>query len=277
VPDPRGNTAANAEHPAAPGDGSSAYRYAAQRQEAILRALRTQGEVSAAALTDELEVTAETIRKDLIALERQGLLRRVHGGALPVDRLSFEPEVSARVEYTQEKQRIARAALDHLPAAGSVLLDAGSTVGKLVEMFPGDRPLTVFTNTLPAALALVTRPNLTVYALGGRLRGRTLATVEGWATQALAEVNVDVAFLGTNAISVERGLTTPDPAEAAIKRLMLGCARQRILLADSSKAGRISLCQHASLSDIDILITDTGLSAADAAAIRAAGPLVEQA
>jgi DeoR family fructose operon transcriptional repressor len=253
-----------------------AYRYAAQRQEAILRTLRTRGEVSAAALAQELEVTAETIRKDLIVLERQGLLRRVHGGALPVDRLSFEPEVSARLDYAQEKQRIARAALDHLPAAGSVLLDAGSTISQLVELFPGDRPLTVFTNTLPSALALVTRPNLTVYSLGGRLRGRTLATVDGWAAQALAETNVDVAFLGTNAISVERGLTTPDPAEAAVKRLMPGCARQRILLADSSKVGQVSLCQHARLSDIDILITDTGISAADAAAIQAAGPIVEQ-
>jgi DeoR family fructose operon transcriptional repressor len=267
----------SADRPALAGDGSRAYRYAAQRRDAILRALRVRGEVSAAALTEELEVTAETIRKDLIVLERQGLLRRVHGGALPVDRLSFEPEVSARLECAREKQRIARAALGHLPAAGSVLLDAGSTIGRLAEMFPGDRPLTVFTNTLPVALALVTRPNLTVYALGGRLRGRTLATVEGWAAQALAEVNVDVAFLGTNAISVERGLTTPDPAEAAVKRLMLGCARRRVLLADSSKVGGISLCQHASLSDIDLLITDTGISAADAAAIQAAGPIVEQA
>lgn len=265
------------ERPAVPGEGTSVYRYAAQRQEAILRALRSRGEVNAAALSEELDVTSETIRKDLIVLERQGLLRRVHGGALPVEGLSFEPEVSARLGYAREKQRIAQAALGHLPAAGSVLLDAGSTMTKLAEIFPGDRQLTVFTNTIPIALALVTRPNLTVYAVGGRLRGRTLATVEGWAAQALAEINVDVAFLGTNAISVERGLTTPDPAEAAVKHLMLGCAQKRILLADSSKIGKISLCRHASLSDIDILITDTGIAAADAAAIRAAGPIVEQA
>lgn len=265
------------ERPAVAGDGASAYRYAAQRQEAILRELRGRGQVSAAALSEELEVTGETIRKDLIVLERQGLLRRVHGGALPVEGLSFEPEVSARLDYAKEKQRIARAALDHLPAAGSVLLDAGSTITKLAEMFPGDRQLTVFTNTLPIALALVTRPNLTVYTIGGRLRGRTLATVEGWATQALAEINADVAFLGTNAISVGRGLTTPDPAEAAVKHLMLSCAQQRILLADSSKIGKISLCRHADLSDIDILITDTGITEADAAALRAAGPIVEQA
>lgn len=259
------------------GYGADAYRYATQRQEAILRALRSRGQVSAAALSEELAVTGETIRKDLIVLERQGLLRRVHGGALPIGGLSFEPEVGARLDHEKEKQRIARAALDHLPAAGSVLLDAGSTITKLAEVFPCDRPLTVFTNALPIALALVTRQNLTVYTIGGRLAGPTLATVEGWATRALAEVNVDVAFLGTNAISVERGLTTPDPAEAAVKHLMLGCARQRILLADSSKVGKISLYRHAGLGDVDVLVTDTGISEADAAALRAAGPIVEQA
>jgi DeoR family fructose operon transcriptional repressor len=263
--------------PVAGGDAASAYRYAAQRQKAILRTLRNEGQVNAAALSEELEVTGETIRKDLIVLERQGLLRRVHGGALPVEGLSFEPEVSARLGYAKEKQRIARAALDHLPVAGSVLLDAGSTIAKLAEIFPGDRQLTVFTNTLTIAFPLTTRPNLTIYVIGGRLRGRTLATVEGWAAKTLAEINVDVAFLGTNAISVERGLTTPDPAEAAVKHLMLRCAQRRILLADSSKIGKISLCQHASLKDIDILITDTGITAADAQAIRGAGPIVEQA
>ncbi|GHF69899.1 DeoR family fructose operon transcriptional repressor [Amycolatopsis bartoniae] len=256
--------------------GQGRFRYAAQRQQAILQLLRSTGEVTAAGLAEELDVTGETIRKDLIVLERQGLLRRVHGGALPVEGLSFEPEVGARLDYAQEKTRIARAALAHLPMGGSVLLDAGSTTAKLAEVFPADRELTVFTNALPIALTLITRPNLTVYTLGGRLRGRTLATVEGWAARALGEVNADVAFLGTNGISLERGLTTPDPAEAAVKRLMTTSAQRRVLLADSSKIGRVSLCRHAELGDIDHLITDTGISRADATALRSAGLTVEQ-
>ncbi|GAB2995877.1 DeoR/GlpR family DNA-binding transcription regulator [Amycolatopsis acidiphila] len=263
--------------PAETAEGSGRYRYAAQRQQAILAALRSTGQVNAAGLAEELDVTNETIRKDLIVLERQGLLRRVHGGALPVEGLSFEPEVGARLDYGQEKQRIARAALAHVPMGGSVLIDAGSTTTKLAEIFPADRELTVFTNTLPIALALVTRPNLTVYTIGGRLRGRTLATVEGWAARALTEINADVAFLGTNGISLERGLTTPDPAEAAVKQLMAGCAQRRILLADSSKIGRVSLCRHAELTEIDTLITDTGITTADATALRRAGLTVEQA
>jgi DeoR family transcriptional regulator, fructose operon transcriptional repressor len=257
-------------------DGSGTrYRYAAQRQQEILRVLSASGEITVTRLSDLLDVTGETVRKDLIVLERQGLLRRVHGGALPVEHPTFEPDVASRVEYTEEKQRIARAALAHLPHAGSVLIDAGSTTAKLAEAMPSDRELTIFTNTLPIALTLMTRPKFTVYCLGGRIRGATLATVEGWAARALEEINVDVAFLGTNGISLTRGLTTPDPGEAAIKRLMHQCARKRVLLADSSKFDVASLCQHAGLGDVDVLITDGGLATPDRQAVEAAGVTVE--
>ncbi|MDF2826716.1 MAG: putative transcriptional regulator, DeoR family [Mycobacterium sp.] len=234
--------------------------YADQRKNRILERLVTGGRVDAVAIADELGVTGETVRKDLIALERQGLLRRVHGGAVPVQSLSFEPAVETRTQFAAEKSRIAEAALEHLPVRGSVLIDAGSTTAKLVEMFPGDRDLTVYTNTVPLAMALLTRPRLTVFTLGGRLRNTTFAEVGDWAARVLAEINVDVAFLGTNGISTSRGLTTPDPAEAAVKRLMLGCAAKRVLLADHSKFGEVKGTRHAELTDIDVLITDRGLS-----------------
>jgi DeoR family fructose operon transcriptional repressor len=234
--------------------------YADERKAHIIRVLRAQGRIEAIEIADELGVTGETIRKDLIQLERQGLLRRVHGGAVGLESLSFEPAVEARTELTSEKSRIAKAALAQLPEQGSVLIDAGSTTAKLVELFPGDRELTVYTNTLSLAVALLTRPKLTVMTLGGRLRSKTLAEVGSWTARALAEINVDVAFLGTNGISLSRGLTTPDPEEAAIKRLMLTSARYRVLLADHSKVGDIRGAKHGDLSDIDLLITDTGLS-----------------
>ena len=132
------------------------------------------GRVDAVEVAEALGVTGETIRKDLIALERQGLLRRVHGGAVPVQSLAFEPAVETRTQFASEKTRIAQAALEHLPAQGSVLIDAGSTTAKLVEMFPGDRELTVYTNTVPLAMSLLTRPRLTVFTLGGRLRNQDL-------------------------------------------------------------------------------------------------------
>ena len=258
-------------------DVSARAPYADQRKNHILDRLLGDGRVDATEVAESLGVTGETIRKDLIALERQGLLRRVHGGAVPVQSLAFEPGVETRTEFTTEKTRIAQAALAHLPAEGSVLIDAGSTTAKLVEMFPGDRELTVYTNTIPLAMSLLTRPRLTVFTLGGRLRNKTFAEVGDWALRALAEINVDVAFLGTNGISMTRGLTTPDPAEAAVKRLMLECAAKRVLLADHSKFGVVKGTKHGDVNDIDLLISDTGLADTDYDQLLTAGIDVERA
>jgi len=250
--------------------------YADQRKNHILDRILSHGRVDAVEVAEALGVTGETIRKDLIALERQGLLRRVHGGAVPLQSLAFEPAMETRTQFLSEKTRIAQAALRHLPAQGSVLIDAGSTTAKLVELFPGDRDLTVYTNTLPLAVSLLTRPRLTVFTLGGRLRNKTFAEVGDWAVRALAEINVDVAFLGTNGISMTRGLTTPDPAEAAVKRRMLDCAQRRILLADHSKFGAVKGTKHGDLNDIDVLISDTGLTDDQCAQLQTAGIIVER-
>jgi DeoR family transcriptional regulator, fructose operon transcriptional repressor len=250
--------------------------YSPQRQHAILRTLRESGRVDATDIARELNVTTETVRKDIIRLQRQGLLRRVHGGAVPIGDLVYEPAVTTRLDYAAEKGRIAKAALAHLPASGSIILDAGSTTARLAALLPDDRELTIFTNALPAALTLLARPHLTVFLIGGRLRSQTLATAGGWAARMLGELNVDVAFLGTNGISIERGLTTPDPEEAAIKQLMVASARRKVLLADHSKVGQLSLCKHADLTDVDLFLTDTGLSPDDLAALEAAGLTVEQ-
>jgi DeoR family transcriptional regulator, fructose operon transcriptional repressor len=260
---------------ARPSDGR--VPFSSQRRQAIVRALRASGRVDVTEIAAELGVTNETVRKDLIQLERHGLLRRVHGGAVPIEHLAFEPDVTARTEFADEKRRIARAAFAHLPAEGSVLLDAGSTTSRLADIFPTDRSLIVFTNTLPIALSLLGRPNLTVHSLGGRLRGPTSAEVGPWTDRALRDINVDVAFLGTNGVTLDRGLTTPDAAEAATKQLMLSAARRRILLADHSKVGLVSLHKHGELSDIDLLITDSGLPDDQQAALAAAGLSVERA
>lgn len=250
--------------------------YGDERKQHVLEALRREGRVDAADIAAQLKVTGETVRKDLIHLERQGLLRRVHGGAVPVTYLSYEPSVDTRTGFLTEKTRIAKAALAHLPERGSVLIDAGSTTAQLTELLPGDRELTVYTNTLTVALSLLTRPLLTVYTLGGRVRPTTFAEVDDWAARALAEINVDVAFLGANGISAERGLTTPDQAEAATKRRMLLCAERRILLADHSKIGAVSGVQYGELSAVDLLITDTGLTKPQLAEVNSAGVEVEQ-
>ncbi len=252
--------------------------YAAERQQWLLDRTRDDGRVDVAVTAEELDVTPETIRRDLAVLERQGLLRRVHGGAIPSDLLGFEPGVSQRDSVAgAEKERIAKAALTDLAGASTVLLDAGTTTARLAGMLPRDRDLTVVTNALTIATTLAGRPNVALRMVGGRVRGTTMATVDDWATEMLGRLTVDVAFLGTNGFSAARGLSTPDPDEGATKRAMLRAARRRVVLADASKFGVDQFVRFGDLSDVDKLITDTGLDEARAAELEAAGPKVVRA
>ncbi|MPZ71667.1 MAG: DeoR family transcriptional regulator [Nitriliruptorales bacterium] len=234
--------------------------YAEERQAHIGALARRDGRVDVATLAEGLDVTPETIRRDLTALERRGVLRRVHGGAIPIERLGFEPAFEARdTVMTAEKERIAKAALAELPEEGSVLLDAGSTTSRLAEVLPTDRELTVVTNALNIAVRLAPRPNITVLVLGGRVRGRTLAAVDMWALQALQDTFVDVGFMATNGVSITRGLTTPDPTEGAIKKAMIAASRRVVLVADHTKMENNHLIRFGSVDDVDTFVTDTGL------------------
>jgi DeoR family fructose operon transcriptional repressor len=249
--------------------------YQEERHAEILERARNSGRVDVGELAVEFDVTPETVRRDLTSLERHGLLRRVHGGAIPVERLGFEPGLPAREEaMASEKARIAKAALEELPAEGAILLDSGTTTARLAEILPADRELTVVTNAVPIAMLLATRPNVTVLTVGGRVRGRTLAMVDGWALRVLADTYVDVAFIGTNGISVERGLTTPDVAVAAVNAAMMGAARRVIVLADHTKVGNDGFARFGELEAVDTLVTDDGLDVGVAADLQAAGPRV---
>lgn len=249
--------------------------YAEERQQRIAALARSAGRVDVASLAVDFEVTTETIRRDLTALERHGVLRRVHGGGIPIERLGFEPEFAARdASMTAEKERIAKAALAEVPTAGSILLDAGTSTLRLAEMLPVDRELTVVTNALPIAMTLAIRPNITLLTLGGRVRARTLAAVDAWALTALAELHIDVAFLGTNGISVARGLTTPDPAESAVKKAMIHAARRVVVLADHTKFDQDHLVRFGELREVSAVVTDTGLGKSLVDEITAAGTRV---
>jgi DeoR family fructose operon transcriptional repressor len=144
-------------------------------------------------------------------------------------------------------------------------------------MLPEDRELTVVTNGLTVALLLAERRNLTLHVLGGRARGRTLATVDAWAERALGEIFVDVAFLGANGVSVARGLTTPDVTEAMTKRAMIGAARRTVILADHTKFEADAFARFGDLSDVDVIVTDSALDPDLATDVESAGPRVVRA
>jgi DeoR family fructose operon transcriptional repressor len=242
-----------------------------RRQEIVARA-RRDGRVAVTGLARELAVTTETIRRDLGQLEQSGHLRRVHGGAIPVEHQSLEPEVLERsLTQVSEKRRIGERALAELPAQGTVFLDAGTTTAALADLMPSGRGLTVVTHSLSIALTLAGRPGYTVLTPGGEVRPATLATVGPWAERVLGGIQTDVAFLATNGLTVRRGLTTPNPLEAAVKRLIASSARRVVLLADHSKYGRDFFETFAAISDIDLLITDQGLESTARADLHSAG------
>lgn len=243
--------------------------YAPERQQEILRLAREGGRVDVVSLAEEFGVTAETIRRDLKTLDRAGLLRRVHGGAIPVGCLDFEPDLTERESTAaEEKDRIAKAALAELPAEGTLILDAGTTVARLAAALPLEAELTVVTHSLPIAARLADHPGLQLHLVGGRVRTRTRAAVDAWALRAYGEIRADVLFVAANGFSAEYGLTTPDLAEAAVKRAAIAAARRVVLLADSTKHGQEHFARFGDLSDVDLLITDSGLSPEDAAALE---------
>jgi DeoR family fructose operon transcriptional repressor len=252
--------------------------YAPERQQEILRLARDGGRVDVVSLAEEFQVTAETIRRDLKALDRAGLLRRVHGGAIPAGRLDFEPDLAERESTAaDEKDRIARAALAELPAEGTMILDAGSTVARMAAAIPPEASLTVVTHSLPIAARLADHPGIQLHLVGGRVRHRTRAAVDAWALRAYGEIRADVAVVAANGFSVEHGLTTPDLAEAAVKRAALTAARRVVLVADSSKYAQEHFARFGALSDVDLLITDNGLTPEDAGGIERAGTEVVRA
>ena len=248
--------------------------YAEERQQAIADLVGQRGRVSVVDLAHRFDVTTETVRRDLSALERLNLLRRVHGGAVPAGALTMmeiglQDRDSAN---TEQKDRIARAALDLLPAAGAtVLLDAGSTTDRLAGRIPRDLELTIFTHAVPIAARLASYPHVDLHLLPGRVRPATQAAVGHATIEAIRQLRADLAFIGTNGISVRHGLSTPDPEEAATKRALVESADRVVVLTDASKVGQERTVRFADLDDIDVLVTDRGIEEADAKAFEASG------
>ncbi|WP_210479379.1 DeoR/GlpR family DNA-binding transcription regulator [Naasia sp. SYSU D00948] len=251
--------------------------YAPERQAAISAVISAEGRAGVAELAERFDVTTETIRRDLDALERAGLIRRVHGGAVAPDRGSVvERPVLQRNDVARSaKSRIAQAALPFVPAdsASALLLDAGTSVGALAELlldWRGPQPedaLPVITHSVTVAALLARSASIDLHVLGGRVRRVTDAAVGPTTLEQISRLRPDVAVLGTNGISAAAGLTTPDEAEAAVKAAMVRAARRVIVLADSSKLEEETLVVFAGLADIDVLVTDAEPPAALARAL----------
>jgi DeoR family fructose operon transcriptional repressor len=248
--------------------------YAEERQQAMAQLIGQHGRLSVAELAETFAVTTETVRRDLSTLERIGLVRRMHGGAVPASSLTvIEAGLLERDQVNPgAKDAIAAAAVKLLPPPGSVIvLDAGSTTARLAAVLPRDHRLTVLTHAVPVAARLAGLPHIELHLLPGRVRTKTQAAVGADTVAALADLRADLSFVATNGISPAYGLTTPDRDEAATKRAIVAAGRRVVVVADASKVGVENAQRFASLDDLDVLVTDSGIEDEDRAALEKAG------
>lgn len=228
-----------------------------------------------AELSREFGVSAVTVRSDLDALEAEGGIRRIRGGAMPYDaaRLRERPFEETAIEAAEAKARIAAAAADLLEPGMSVLLDVGTTAAAVArELLRREelRDLTVVTSGLSIALLLETAiPRLQVIVTGGTLRPLQHSLVAPLAGQVLARVHADVAVIGCNGVDAEAGVTNINLPEAEVKAAMIGAAARTVVIADGSKIGRVHLGHVASVAAVDVLITDPTAPAPALAEVRA--------
>jgi DeoR family transcriptional regulator of aga operon len=239
------------------------------REAAIIREVLREGEVSVEALSTRLGVSLATVRRDLARLEREGLVRRTHGGARSAsavawEALSFDSSFREQeVRHAEEKRRIGLAAAELVRDGETVGLTPGTTATQVARSLRHRKGITVVTNTVNVAMELCDREGLTVLVTGGYLRGGWFSLVGAPAAAAVRDVFLDKAFLGVNAIHAERGLTCLHPEEAAINRALAAQARERIVVADRSKLGRVARCLICPTSEVHVLITDEDASDED--------------
>ncbi|MFF3316098.1 DeoR/GlpR family DNA-binding transcription regulator [Streptomyces sp. NPDC003035] len=246
---------------------------AEQRRALILDEVRRRGGVRVNELTRRLNVSDMTVRRDLDALARQGVVEKVHGGAVPVEETSsHEPGFEAKSALELgAKEDIARTAARMVVPGSAIALSGGTTTFALAGRLLDVPDLTVVTNSVRVADVFhtahhagsasgETRPGAATVVLTGGVRTLSDALVGPVADQAIRSLHFDVLFLGVHGISVEAGLSTPNLAEAETNRRLMRSARRVVVLADHTKWGTVGLSSFARLDEVDTLVTDAGLS-----------------
>jgi len=233
---------------------------AEERRFRIREILTTQRTISASDLCSTLEVTPATIRRDLAALEDEGVLVRSHGGA--VSRMSstkFQPSYDTLARSnSEEKRAIAREAEKLILDGDTVFLEGSTTVLELADRLHNRNRLTVVTNSPTIVCQLQHSAGVTVLCTGGDLQKDTVYFSGEWAQRALSEIRLDKAVLGVSAIDPAYGVSTANHAEAQIKKMIVKAAKTRIALADHGKFGKQSFAYVGPVNDIHALVTDSG-------------------
>jgi DeoR/GlpR family transcriptional regulator of sugar metabolism len=228
------------------------------RRELSLYLLQMNGQVSVTELSARAGVSEMTIRRDLEALEREGLVKRVHGGAISSVSRGYEPPFAIRANRNiEKKERVAGKVVSLLSEGETVILDVGTTVLEVARALNGRGNLTVLTPSLRVAQLLGDDPGIRLMVTGGLARPGELSLIGSLAENAFAEFRFDTFVMGVGGVDADAGVTEYNPDDARVKRAALASARRRIVATDSSKIGKVTFARICPLEQIDILVTDT--------------------
>jgi len=243
-----------------------------ERRLVIMERVRSRSLVKPAVLADELGVSIETIRRDLVALEEDGLVRRVFGGATGTSARAFEPAFEKRLtQHRDRKMAIGRLAAGLIGPGDTVILDIGTTVAELADVLPVAFRGIVLTNSLLVANALAGREGIEVITSGGRVRSGDLACFGPVSEAFFRDYFADRAFMGSGGVHPDMGVTDYYPDEIASRRVILEHAAERYVLADSSKLGQVAFGKVCDVSVLTAVITDDHADPADVARLERAG------
>lgn len=248
-----------------------------QRYEEISNLLEREGSVRTITLCNALQTSRETIRRDLENMEAKGMLRRIRGGAMKLETLqdknaTYTSFSKRREENLSSKESIALEAVNHIREGQAVALDSGTTALSLAKAIKARfHSLTVVTNSFAVAQELAGAEGITLVLTGGVYRADEEAFVSDVATLIFSKINVDIFFLTTCGISVERGITYQRMDEISVQNKMMEAADQTIVLADSSKIGNNSLVKMCGIEKISMIITDSNVADKQVEAFQSAG------
>lgn len=228
-----------------------------QRLNQIVSAVIDAGSIEVATLAERFAVSAATIRRDLELLEEQRLISRTHGGASTNAAFNDFPLNYKTAQDLDEKRRIAERALRFLDGARVIGMTGGTTVTEFARLLKDHEGLTIVTNALNIATNLLSSPGLRVFVAGGEARNSSQETVGPMAEAFLADYNVDVAFVGVDGVDPAAGCTNYDPVGARVNGVLQDRARLTVVLADATKIAIVALAQVCTISEVDVLITDS--------------------
>jgi len=239
--------------------------FAEERRLQILELLKENNKFLVPDLCRYFHVSPATIRNDLKELSIQGLLQRTHGGAIYIDKTSYEPTSKQKsVEHVNEKAAIGKLAATLVEDDNSLILDTGTTSMELAKYLCEKRNLTIILNDVEIAWYLEEHSDAKLILAGGSLRRGFHCCVGRSALELIRSLNVDKAFIGANGINLSTGmLSTPDMNQADVKRAMIDIASEAFLIADSSKLGNTSLANFADLGVFNCFITDWKISGSE--------------